>query len=259
MKISYLSDLHLEFGKNRARLIKPKYRKDTGDVLCIAGDLDTLSPDFSYPKYTMNYLKEMSDKFSRVFIVPGNHEYWGKAWDMEPLSFTHAAKSFSHEILPRVKVCNNVIEEYNGITFALTTLWSHIDLEINAFLRSNDHQWLSNENKPITLDEFNFANKVSKDFILASNADVICTHYVPTFNIMHPAFQIYKNNTMFFNSGFDMLIDSPHLKTWIFGHAHMINYTKLPAYNGKLLTNPLGYTWCEDLPFKIGKYIIINK
>lgn len=79
MRIHFMSDLHLEFGA----LQKPLPR---GDVLVLAGDIFTTkhfavhrtdAAARSVQKALHVLLTEASEKFKRIFALPGNHEPYG--------------------------------------------------------------------------------------------------------------------------------------------------------------------------------------
>ncbi len=68
MKLYAISDLHLDFGANRAALRELPDMPDCG--LVTAGDLCTSV------RHLREALDHLCQKFARVFWVPGNHELW---------------------------------------------------------------------------------------------------------------------------------------------------------------------------------------
>lgn len=133
LKIQYLSDLHFEFGYNRNLFNKQKYRKVYGNILVIAGDLDHLGRFGEYSKYTREYLTWAGDNYERVYIVPGNHEYWGET----PYDLSNAFAPYRIHFASNVILGSNIVEEYRGCKIALSTLWYRINLNIAQFLNSN--------------------------------------------------------------------------------------------------------------------------
>lgn len=71
MKILVMPDLHLEFlGDHGKSFLSRKWPEH--DVCVIAGDL-------SSAKHLAASVHRVSDTFSEVVYVPGNHEYYGSS------------------------------------------------------------------------------------------------------------------------------------------------------------------------------------
>lgn len=73
MKIQYASDLHLELSDN-SKYVKEIPFEVTGDILVLAGDTAYLR-DKTLPN--SKFWKWASENYKEVFLVPGNHEYYG--------------------------------------------------------------------------------------------------------------------------------------------------------------------------------------
>ena len=73
MKIQYASDLHLELSGN-SKYVKEIPFEVTGDVLVLAGDTAYLR-DKNLPD--SKFWEGASENYRKVFLVPGNHEYYG--------------------------------------------------------------------------------------------------------------------------------------------------------------------------------------
>lgn len=72
MKFQICSDLHLEFPHNREWLqANPLIPK--AEILIIAGDTYYLDRDFS----KLDFINKVSKDFKKVYLIPGNHEYYG--------------------------------------------------------------------------------------------------------------------------------------------------------------------------------------
>jgi hypothetical protein len=72
MKIQVCSDLHLEFLANRAWLEEHPLQV-AGEVLLMAGDTYYLDRDYRQ----LEFLRWAADHFEQVYLIPGNHEYYG--------------------------------------------------------------------------------------------------------------------------------------------------------------------------------------
>ena len=251
LKIQYLSDLHFEFGYNRNLFNKQKYRKVYGNILVIAGDLDHLGRFGEYSKYTREYLTWAGDNYERVYIVPGNHEYWGET----PYDLSNAFAPYRIHFASNVILGSNIVEEYRGCKIALSTLWYRINLNITQFLNSNERRWVRRNEESLTIDMINRLNSNCINFIRESHADIVVTHHAPTYRVMHPMFETDKSNEQFYNNLDGLITDlAPH--AWIFGHVHYVDRKGSDIFlPTKLLTNPLGYAWEEDTGFNINSTI----
>lgn len=252
LKIQYLSDLHFEFGYNRNLFHKQKYRKACGDVLVIAGDLDYLDKSGEYSRgYTKEYLSWAGDNYEMVYIVPGNHEYWGES----PYDLSKAFAPYRIQFASNVILGSNVMEEYCGWKFALSTLWYRVNFNIERFLKSNERRWVRCNGDSITVDIINRLNSTCIDFLKESRADIVVTHHAPTHRVMHPMFETSKSNEQFYNNS-DELIASLAPKAWIFGHVHYSDTRGARVFAPtQLLANPLGYAWEEKTRFNINSTI----
>ena len=72
MKISFASDLHLEFRAN-ARYLHDNPLQPNGDILLLAGDTGYLN-DENYRYHP--FWDFVSENFTQTLIVPGNHEFY---------------------------------------------------------------------------------------------------------------------------------------------------------------------------------------
>ena len=69
MRLLALSDLHVAFRENR-EIVANMPPGAPGDWLLLAGDTGELFSDIEW------VLRTLSDRFTRVVWVPGNHELW---------------------------------------------------------------------------------------------------------------------------------------------------------------------------------------
>lgn len=72
MKFQIVSDLHLEFEANRD-WIKNHPLIPKSEYLIIAGDTYYLDRDY----LELDFIRKVSDEFYHVYLIPGNHEYYG--------------------------------------------------------------------------------------------------------------------------------------------------------------------------------------
>lgn len=84
LRIRYLSDLHLEFiDHTDIDRFTEKIKPGAEDEICIlAGDVCTA---FHKDTFHGNYdalMQDISKKFSKTFVISGNHEYYSKVKSM---------------------------------------------------------------------------------------------------------------------------------------------------------------------------------
>ena len=145
MKIQYISDLHLEFETNRIWLQENPIIP-VGDILVIAGDTYYLEKDYS----KLDFIKKAADNFEQVFLIPGNHEYYGG------FDAATAMQAFQEKVLDNVTLINNASVDINGIQFIFSTLWSNIIENAVAITRGMvDFRKIRFNGEGFTTDDFN--------------------------------------------------------------------------------------------------------
>lgn len=172
-KIQYISDLHVD-EKIFIPNIMPK-----SDYLCIAGDIGVPT----HPNYN-KLLNDVSNKFKKVFIVAGNHEY-----GLSPLYDESAILKYQ----PLLKeVCSNYNNIYlldnsfyqltDSTIIAGTTLWSNL-VYVSKKYPNNvnyiNHIKIFNKN-------INWINHICRNH----KRIIMMTHFVPSFQLIE---QHYKN------------------------------------------------------------------
>ncbi|MEL6837186.1 MAG: metallophosphoesterase [Bacteroidota bacterium] len=111
MNIQICSDLHLEFASNRAWLTEhPLIPK--GDILLIAGDTYHLDRDYG----ALDFIQKAANSFERVYLIPGNHEYYG-GFDVAT-----ALQPTYRTLLENVFIVNNHVEEIGDVKFIFSTM-----------------------------------------------------------------------------------------------------------------------------------------
>lgn len=207
-----------------------------GDVLVLAGDIVPFG-DIENANAFFDYV---SDHYSAVYWVPGNHEYYGSDLAVKP-------GSLQENIRKNVYLVNNQAIEQNGIRFVFSTLWSWIgplfEFEIQRCLP--DFSAITDGEAMFTVRRFNSLHANSRAFLrktLSSVVDkptVIVTHHVPTL-LNYPS--IYRKS--FVNEAFAVelydFIEASGAAYWIYGHHHF-NNAEFQIGRTTMLTNQLGY------------------
>ena len=258
MKISLVSDLHLEFGYQEM---------EGGDVLILAGDIAesrTISKQLHstrvlpYTPGKMNaydFFYHECAKYKQVFYVMGNHEHYHGRFDK-------TYEELKRAMPPNVTVLENEIVEYEGVMFLGATLWTDLNKgdpitvhSIRSFM--NDYRVIQNFYADkglyykLTPDATVAAHRYSKQYfklMLAEHRDkpfVVITHMAPSFASVNEKY-IRETTT---NGGYaselsEFILDNENIKVWVHGHMHdpvdyMIGETRV-------LANPRGYVGHED-------------
>jgi len=158
MKIQICSDLHLEFANNR-EWIKQNPLIPKGDILIIAGDTFYLERKYE----DLDFIKKVSDEFESVFLIPGNHEYYGG------FDISNALESTYREIKENVLMINNNKIEIKGIDFIFSTMWSKIQRNISEVMTGMmDFRKIKFKDEKFNIDHFNELHELAFKFITES-------------------------------------------------------------------------------------------
>ncbi|AQN68447.1 calcineurin-like phosphoesterase [Saudi moumouvirus] len=267
--LKYASDLHLEHLDN---IYKPKiielWNFNTSEkdeyFLALVGDIGN-----PFQKNLELFLENVSSKYSLVFYIPGNHEYYNldknKQYDIE--KFKKKLRKICYKF-HNVVLMDNESYDLEDIKFIGSTLWSHVPIENSLQIcRSiNDYHLIKkknifNELEKINYNDTNKWNKESIDFIKKELANtnkpcIILTHHAPLFsdpiNNCYTADPIYINspNNFAFHNNLSEIITSPVI-LWIYGHTH---YNGTFKYNNiPISTNQFGY-YHEKIKFNSHSY-----
>lgn len=251
MRIQYCSDLHLELEKN-SKYIKNNPLTVKGDILLLAGDIIPLHDElFNNPFF--NYI---SDKYKKVFWVPGNHEFYHK-------DISEFSKSYNIQVRKNINIVHNIEVQIENIQFVFSTLWSKISVtnEKNIEQSVSDFNCILRNNKQFKAADFNKLHNESLSFIQQSlmnkkNKTVVVTHHLPSSLCNSPVHNNSPINEAFCVDLTDY-IENSDVNFWIYGHNHT-NQKPLYIGNTILLTNQLGYVHSnEHGSFKHNAYFSI--
>lgn len=233
MKIQVLSDLHLEFlSPSQIGRIVRNIEK-VGDVLVLAGDIGN-----GMASHYQKFIGKMAVKFEKVFVVAGNHEYYGN--DIET---TNQKIQSICDGLDNVSFLCSQWEDYGGLRWIGTTLWSHVEDTTKCF--TNDIRYIQN----MPIQKYNQRHIQSVQFLtdaLITSQDkpcVVITHYLPSMEVIHEKYRNKEEDpyNQWFASSLDHLIEThtKHLPFWIYGHTHDPSHKIL--FQTEMVCNPMGY------------------
>ncbi len=244
MKISYASDLHLEFKEN-TRYMEDNPLIPTGEILLLAGDIHFLKQARSETYYPHPFWDWVSANFRQTLVVAGNHEYY-KGRDLSRMTPGSVA-----DIRPNIQLCHNAIVTIGDVDFILTTLWGRIPA-LDAYMIENnvsDFSQINYGHEYFSASDFNREHRKSIAFLRdavnkSANKKVVVTHHVPTELCTSPDFKGSKLNSAFVVELHDFIFDSP-IDYWVYGHSHR-NMPDVDINGTKLVCNQLGYIMDDE-------------
>lgn len=274
MKISLVSDVHLEFGDldivntdNAEVLIL------SGDI-CVAADLDMRDrrqTELGFARWRSEMFHEFFERcaanFPHVIYIMGNHEYYHSDF---ATALNDMRRKLAH--LSNLYILEREVKSINDVTFIGGTLWTDMnnqDALTLSHMRTmmNDFRVITNSTTPVHFktSEGEFRTRVGKfspedavtehvkmkqyiQSVVQSNHDtkyVVVGHHAPSRLSTHA---MYANDTVM-NGGFssdmnDFIQDHPQIRLWTHGHTHhefdyMIGGTRV-------MCNPRGYSGYEQ-------------
>jgi Icc-related predicted phosphoesterase len=259
MKVSLVSDLHLEFGYQEL---------PGGEVLILAGDIAEVksikkhhhstkliqdTPDTFYR--CSEFFKWECEKYDQVFMVLGNHEFYHSRFD----------KTYDElkSILPKnVTLLENEIVEYKGVMFMGATLWTNMNKGDPITLYTvkdymTDYRAIQNfypaKNlyHKLTPEDTVQAHRKTVEyfkFMLSEHRDrpfVVITHMAPSFASVNEKY--IRETTM--NGAYasdlsEFILDNENIRVWVHGHMH--DPSDYMIGNTRVVSNPRGYVGHED-------------
>lgn len=233
MKIQICSDLHLEFEKHR-EWFKKNPLVPKGDILIIAGDTNYLEQDYA----ELDFINKVSSQFDKVFLIPGNHEYYG-GYDIST-----ALKPSYKEIKDNVFMVNNQIINVDNVTFIFSTMWSRIEHNIPVILKwMVDFKQIRFKEDLFTVDQCNTIHEAAFKFITeavkSEGTKVVVTHHLPSDECTIEEFKGSPISDAFCVEKSAFILESD-IDYWIYGHSHR-NLSDFKIGNTHMITNQFGY------------------
>jgi len=266
MKITLVSDLHLEFSDVRLP------NTQGADVLILGGDImiaqslhDFKANDAVLPStFTergraerfREFLKHVSEEYKHVIYIAGNHEFYhGK--------YPDAYQYLRDEVVKysNIYFLEQETKEIDDVIFIGGTLWTDMNrrdpLTINACQSlMNDYRTIRNTKRgyskltpAVTVQQHDQTVKYIKS-VVEGNRDkkyVVVGHHAPSKLSVKPKYEKdYLLNGAYSSDLNNIMLDNPQIKLWTHGHTHdcfdyMIGSTRI-------VCNPRGYEGYEDDP-----------
>jgi len=274
MKITPVSDLHLEFGDLELENTQDADLLILGGDILIAQDLHDHRPVVSDVQQSIisktsnlgtrqliamrfrNFLKRVSDRFPHVIYIAGNHEFYhGKYPD---------AYDYIRNEVANINNLYFLEQEYkriDDVIFIGGTLWTDMNrrdpLTISACAdMMNDYRTIRMPSKgyaklrpEVTIRQHNETVNYIKR-ILADNPNektVVVGHHAPTKLSCKPKYEKdHLLNGAYSSDLSEIMLDNPQIKLWTHGHTHdCFDYT---IGTCRVVCNPRGYVGYEDDP-----------
>ncbi|RDA84025.1 hypothetical protein CP532_2928 [Ophiocordyceps camponoti-leonardi (nom. inval.)] len=242
IRLQILSDLHLEVGKQYASFTFPA----TAPYLLLAGDIGRL---IDYGDY-LAFLQSLSARYKTVFLVLGNHEFYGIDYE--------SGLDQAQRLVREPSLAGTVVllhkarwdDPDSSLTILGCTLWSDIpedryaivEAKIKDFSKisawsvqkhnkahADDLAWLRHE-----VDQLESGTRDNKRRLL------IATHHAPCLErTSHPD---HTDNPWVSAFATDLLTDRCFngVEVWVFGHTHYSTDFFLPS-GTRLVANQRGY------------------
>ncbi|CAB4134480.1 Calcineurin-like phosphoesterase domain, ApaH type [uncultured Caudovirales phage] len=244
MKISIVSDLHLEFCYNKN--IMPKLDNvDNAETLVLAGDIFPpahFNPKVDFIAEVRAFLLDLKSKWKHVLAIAGNHEYYG--WNIQEAG--QYLKKFYNEL--GIVFLDDSVKDIEGVRFIGSTLWTDMN-KGSALAQSNaksmlyDFSCITNgPGKRLSPYDTTVFHRNSAAFIRAMREPgcVVITHHLPSWGSVSQRFRnpLDLTNYCFYSDLDDMILDSG-IKLWIHGHTH--DACDYMLGDTRVVCNPLGY------------------
>ena len=259
MKITVVSDLHLEFGDLDLRNIQ------SADVLVLSGDI-VIGADLNHPEVSTYYEKtkmmrgfvqRCKAEFPHVVAVAGNHEFYHSRYDKALVEISEMYQEYGVHFLDASKVM------IDDVMFIGGTLWSDFNKadaltlhttqammndfviikwedKINNVYRKfkpQDALNIHNHTKQYLINEFSNLN--------AEQKVVVVSHHAPTHSSTHPRYrEDHLVNGAYRSDLSDLILDNPQIKLWTHGHTH--NSFDYMVGTTRVVCNPRGYARYDE-------------
>eukprot|EP01119_Soliformovum_irregulare_P005055 TRINITY_DN1639_c2_g1_i1.p1 TRINITY_DN1639_c2_g1~~TRINITY_DN1639_c2_g1_i1.p1 ORF type:complete len:635 (-),score=201.77 TRINITY_DN1639_c2_g1_i1:12-1916(-) len=238
LPLQICSDLHIEFYKDNV----PEVLIPSAPYLCLLGDIGVVNTE----TYSVFLLKQ-AEIFKHVFVVAGNHEFYGSVYrealaKIKEICDSHPNLTFMHRTSVSVE----------GVRILGMTLWSEIPPE------AQDTVWMGlRDFRMIRLEEDKNSLILVKDYVgwhqqdmewlqleiqeakLKKERVLVLTHHAPLLNFGSSEPQFFHTDT---NSAFctDLrkILGNP-IDTWAYGHTHW--FQDMTVNGTRVVSNPRGY------------------
>lgn len=235
MKIQLISDLHLEFYRDRwnDHPVFIEHQWANADVIVVAGD-------FAVGPYSvLAGLRKLREVYKHVVYVPGNHEYYG----YRMYEFDGMLKNLEDEGIYFLNPGHIKIED---TTFIGACLWTNFRNDHFAKLAAKDiisdfyHIKDFSTSGAVGLYTAHL-DYIKRIYEITPGKKVIVTHFLPAIEAIDPQYMRNPDSSLnkYFANDLGNWIADMTDTTWMFGHTHS-SVDKMLG-DTRILANPYGY------------------
>lgn len=226
MKISYVNDVHVEFGP-------PNWHPTPGNILVLAGDIDISA--------RCKWINDQAQDFDHVLYVMGNHEYYGAAINLRP-------NEIRANLAANVHLLDNSSFEYNGVRFHGSTLWTSFNNKNMAAMGYAGNCMPEFRGQTKLMGDIKFTPEASTELHKQSvqflqqaiqPGDIVITHHAPSLKSIHKRFEGNPLSAAFATNLEQLILDT---KPVLWYHGHMHDSFDYHVGSCRVLCNPRGYS-----------------
>lgn len=240
-RVQILSDLHLEVGQQYSSYTFPA----TAPFLLLGGDIGRL---IDYDAY-LQFLGAQVSRYKKVFLVLGNHEFYGLDYD--------AGIEEARRLAAEPRLVGGLVllhrahwdDPDSGLTVVGCTLWSAIPEDVYEVVRAkvSDFKkipgWTPQRHNQVHAEEVAWLRERVASIAAADDGRgrllLVATHHAPC--VEGSSSPAHASNPWTPAFATDIIQDGEWegVKAWAFGHTH---YSTTFMRNGiKLIANQRGY------------------
>jgi len=245
MKFQYFSDIHTEQYKSNHKKWKriQKFIIPSAPYLIIAGDIGD-----PFTILYKEFLAYLSPLFEHIFIVAGNHEYYGQR-DMNEVQ--EEIRKFTASLGNVAFLENDIFHIPNSnISVYGATFWSDIQKneedDIKYYI--TDYTCIPNFSIETSKQLFSVSCDKLNDALdtYTTRNFVIISHHLPSYSLIDPKYLHAKPSLSSAFASNIVYTHNPRILAWVTGHTHT------SCEQGKFHVNPIGYKG-ENLKYDFNK------
>ena len=244
MKFRVMSDIHLEFGT-----FIPSYEKDEENTtLLLAGDIGTWGKK---GRVLTKFLEQLCKRFEYVFMIPGNHEYYGTSIERIHRKLAELQEMEEFDNFYFLQNTYNIID--NKYLVYGATMWTDFDkgspfTMSQAQERMNDFRYIRfgenyrkfypNDALSLHLTYVRRLKEILEAEEFEDLTKVVMTHHAPCHLSIAQKFMGDELNGAYYTDLSELILDTkPAL--WVHGHVH--NSSDYELGETRVVCNPRGY------------------
>jgi predicted phosphohydrolase len=220
IKFQYVSDIHLEHCKHYEI-------EQVAEYLLMAGDIG-----YPHEPSYVDLLEDVSKKFTKVFVIMGNHEYWERPAQEVKTQIKNLGEQFPNIIF----LDNTSYQIAPNLSIFGTTLWSSIK---NEELIAK-HVWDFRKIPGFTPKEATSLHRQAREAFQTHLAEsppnhkwIVLCHHIPHTSLIDKAYIGNPMNEAYATDVDEFQDDRVHVV--VYGHTHK------PSISTKYYCNPIGY------------------